>query len=58
MDFSLSLGSLLLVHSGDELAEAKVLDHGLEDRVSVNFDVFNLEFGLVGDEVHLLLTLL
>ena len=58
MDFSLSLGSLLLVHSGDELAEAKVLYHGLEDRVSVNFDVFNLEFGLVGDEVHLLLTLL
>ena len=58
MDFSLSLGSLLLVHSGDELAEAKVLDHGLEDRVSMDLDVFDLEFGFEGDEVHLSFTLL
>lgn len=57
-DSSLLSGSLLLVHSRDELAEAKILDHGLEDRVSVDLDVFDLEFRLEGDEVHLSFTLL
>ena len=50
--------TVLLVHSGDEVAEAEVLDHGLKYGVFVNLDVLDLEFGVVGDEVHLALSFL
>eukprot|EP00351_Strombidinopsis_sp_SopsisLIS2011_P005191 CAMPEP_0116871824 /NCGR_PEP_ID=MMETSP0463-20121206/2327_1 /TAXON_ID=181622 /ORGANISM="Strombidinopsis sp, Strain SopsisLIS2011" /LENGTH=171 /DNA_ID=CAMNT_0004510937 /DNA_START=43 /DNA_END=559 /DNA_ORIENTATION=- len=53
----LSLVVLVLLHTGDELAETKVLDHLLENWVS-DLDVLNLDLGSIRDEVHLALTLL
>ena len=49
---------LLLVEAGNEVAQVHVLDHGLEHGVSMDLDVFNLDLGAVGDEVHLALTFL
>ena len=46
------------VHLGDEVLDAKVLDHGLEDVVLGDLDLLDLDLGLLGDEVHLALTLL
>ena len=53
----LSLVVLVLLHTGDELAETKVLDHLLENWVS-DLDVLNLDLRSIRDEVHLALTLL
>ena len=50
--------SVLLVHAGDEVTEAEVLDHRLEYGVLVNLDIVDLDFGVVGDEVHLALSFL
>lgn len=46
------------VHLGDEVLDAEVLDHGLEDVVLGDLDLLDLDLGLLGDEVHLALTLL
>ena len=40
------------------MAEAEVLDHGLEDGVLVYLDVLDLDLGLVGDLVHSALSFL
>ena len=53
----LSLVVLVLLHTWDELAETKVLDHLLENGVS-DLDVLNLDLGSIWDEIHLALTLL
>ena len=53
----LSLVVLVLLHTWDELAETKVLDHLLENGVS-DLDVLNLDLRSVRDEIHLALTLL
>ena len=50
--------SVLLVHAGNEVTETEVLDHGLEHGVLVNLDIVDLDFGVVGDEVHLALSFL
>ena len=54
-------GSALLVvllEARDELANTEVLDHVLEDSVVADFDLLDLDLGLLGDEVHLSLALL
>ena len=53
----LSLVVLVLLHTWDELAETKVLDHLLENGVS-DLGVLNLDLRSVRDEIHLALTLL
>ena len=50
--------TVFLVHAGNEVAEAEVLDHGLEDGVLVDLDVLDLDLGLVGDLVHSALSFL
>ena len=50
--------TVLLVHAGNEVAEAEVLDHGLEDGVFVDLDVLDLDLGSVGDLVHSALSFL
>ena len=50
--------TVFLVHAGNEVAEAEVLDHGLEDGVFVDLDVLDLDLGLVGDLVHSALSFL
>ena len=50
--------TVFLVHTGNEVAEAEVLDHGLEDGVLVDLDVLDLDLGLVGDLVHSALSFL
>lgn len=43
--------------AGDELLEADLLDHLADDSV-LKLEVVDLEFGFLGDEVHLSLSLL
>jgi len=49
----LDLLTILLVKAGNEATETKILDHGLENWVFADLDVLDLDFGVVGDEVHL-----
>ena len=48
---------VLPLHAGDEMSDAEVLDHLLQDSVVASIDVFHLNLGALGDEVHLSLTL-
>lgn len=48
----------VLLEAGDELADAEVVDEGLEDGVVSDLDLVDLDLGLVGDEVHLSLPFL
>ena len=50
--------AFLALEPWDEFPDSKVLDEGLKDWVSVEFDVLNLDLGLVWDEVHLSFSLL
>lgn len=50
---TLDLLTILLVKAGNEATETKILDHGLENWVFADLDVLDLDFGVVGDEVHL-----
>ena len=49
---------VLPLHAGDEMSDAEVLDHLLQDSVVASVDVVDLNLGAVGDEVHLSLALL
>ena len=44
--------SVLLLETGDELSDSEFLDQSLNILV-VHSDVFELNFGFLGDEVHL-----
>lgn len=46
----------LSLHLGDVLAHTEVLDQSLESGVSLHLDVFDLNLGSLGDEVHLALS--
>ena len=50
--------TVVLLETGDELSDAEVLDHLLEDLVVLNFDLVDLDLGALGDEVHLSLSFL
>ena len=52
------LFALFALHSWDELSDSEVLDETLEDWVSVDLDVLDLDLGLVWDEIHLSFSLL
>jgi len=49
---------VVLLEAGDELPEAEVLDHLLEDLVVADIDLLDLDLGFLGDEVHLSLSFL
>jgi len=53
-----ALTLVLLAEAGDELPDAEVLDHGLENLVVAAFDLVDLDLGLLGDEVHSALSFL
>ena len=53
-----TLMTVVLLETGDELSDTEVLDHLLKNLVVLDFDLFDLDLGALGDEVHLALTLL
>ena len=53
-----TLTLLILLHAGNELSDAEVLDHLLEDSIVTGIDVGNLDLGFLGDEIHLSLSFL
>merc|ERR1711990_426798 len=56
--FLLLVALVLLSHLGNEVLDAKSLDHVLEDLVLLDLDLLDLDLGLVWDEVHLTLSFL
>lgn len=50
--------SVVLLETGDELSDTKILDHGLQDSVVVDVDFVDLDLGFLGDEIHLSLSFL
>ena len=56
-EWTRSSGSLF-VELGDVLSDAEVLDKCLKSWVLGDFDVLDLDFGSVGDEIHLSLSFL
>ena len=53
-----SVVSLLWLHGGDEVLHLEALNEVLENLVVADFDVGDLDLGLVWDEVHLSFSLL
>ena len=50
--------TVVLLETGDELSDTEVLDHLLKNLVVLDFDLFDLDLGALGDEVHLSLSFL
>ena len=48
---------VLPLHAGDEMSDAEVLDHLLQDSVVASIDAVHLDLGAFGDEIHLSLAL-
>ena len=53
-----ALAVVVLLETRDELSDAEVLDHLLQDLVVLDFDSLDLDLGALGDEVHLSLSFL
>ena len=53
-----TLMTVVLLETGDELSDTEVLDHLLKNLVVLDFDLFDLDLGALGDEVHLSLSFL
>lgn len=49
---------VLLLKAWDELSDAEILDHLLENLVVLDLDLVDLDLGALGDEVHLSLSFL
>jgi len=49
---------VVLLETGDELPDAEVLNHLLQDSVVAAVDLLDLDLGLLGDEVHSALSFL
>ena len=50
--------AVVLLETRDELSDAEVLDHLLEDLVVLDLDLVDLDLGAFWDEVHLSLSFL
>merc|ERR1712079_379358 len=48
---------VLSLHAWDEVSDAEVLDHLLQDSVVASIDAVDLNLGTLGDEIHLSLAL-
>lgn len=53
-----ALTVVVLLETRDELSNAEVLDHLLEDLVVLDLDLVDLDLGALWDEVHLSLSFL
>ena len=55
---ALSALTVVLLETRDELSDAEILDHLLEDLVVLDLDLLDLDLGALWDEVHLSLSFL
>ena len=55
---SVAARAVLVLEARNELLDAKILDHLLQDSVVLRFDLLDLDLRLLGDEVHSALSFL